>query len=95
MNNLKMPGFTADRALHPPFGGYRSDQSATPSANAVIPAIPACRNCDSILERCENNGWRPRAVCNACASGRCYEDPPMPDPYPNPFDSGPPHWIFN
>ena len=39
--------------------------------NVIVPAIPACRNCDYILQ-CENNGWTPRAVCNACLSGNCY-----------------------
>lgn len=95
MNHIKMPGFTAEQALFVPLGRHRSGQSAKPIENAVIPAIPACRNCDAILDRCENNNWRPRALCSACASGRCYEDPPMPDPFPNPFDSGPPHWIFS
>jgi len=52
----------------------------------VVPAIPACRNCDDILDNCLQNGWRPRAVCNACASGYCYEEPPPPDPFPDPFE---------
>jgi hypothetical protein len=95
MKTLKIPGFTADHALTAQFGRYRIGQLAASNQNTVIPAIPACRNCDAILDRCESNGWRPRAVCNACASGNCYEVPPMPDPFPNPFDSGPPHWIFN
>ena len=53
--------------------------------DTIVPAIPVCRNCDYILDRCEINDWRPRALCNACAAGNCYEEPPPPDPFPNPF----------
>lgn len=95
MNTMKMPEFTAEEALQKPRGRYRSGRTAVSNQNAVIPSIPACGNCDGILERCESNGWKPRAVCNACATGNCYDEPPMPDPYPNPWDSGPPHWIFD
>ncbi len=47
--------------------------------------IPACSNCDYILDRCSLNNWRPRAVCNACARGDCYEPLPPPDPFDGPF----------
>jgi hypothetical protein len=80
-----MPGFTAARSLDAPRGRYRSRRASFSHAGAIVPAIPACRNCDYILENCERNGWRPRAVCAACAFGDCYEDPPMPNPYPDPF----------
>jgi hypothetical protein len=88
---MNLPGFTAEATLHQTSGYYQALQTAsgrpfTSPSNAVIPAIPACRNCDCILEQCAANGWRPRAVCNACASGYCYEEPPMPNPFPDPFE---------
>jgi hypothetical protein len=85
MNTINMPGFTAERSLPATRGRYRSRKLSASRSDAVIPAIPACRNCGYILDRCVRNGWRPRAVCNACADGDCYEEPPMPDPFPDPF----------
>jgi hypothetical protein len=81
-----MPGFTADQSLHAARGRYRSGRSFSSRPDAVIPAIPMCRNCDYILDNCERFGWRPRAVCNACLFGNCYDEPPMPDPFPDPFE---------
>lgn len=46
--------------------------SAELTASGVGLAIPACKNCPYILENCENNGWKPKAVCDACARGYCY-----------------------
>lgn len=87
MNAMKMPGFTGETSLYTTRGHYQARRQAINSPmHGIIPAIPACRNCDWILERCELNNWRPRAVCNACAIGWCYDDPPMPDPFPDPFD---------
>lgn len=91
MNAMSIPGFTAEAALYKTSGRYQAlhpahARPAESHADAVIPAIPACRNCDYILERCEANGWRPRALCNACLRGYCYEDPPAPNPFPDPFD---------
>jgi hypothetical protein len=75
---MTMPGFTAESSLYDRRGRYAlSGTPADSHANTVIPAIPACRNCDYILENCENNGWQPRAVCNACATHYCYG----PDPW--------------
>jgi hypothetical protein len=85
MNAMNMPGFTADQSLHPARGRYRSGRPSSSCSNVVVPAIPACRNCDWILDQCERHGWRPRALCSACLFGNCYEDPPMPDPFPDPF----------
>ena len=86
MDTMKMPGFTAETSLYTTSGHYRAGRHAIDSpAQLIIPAIPMCQNCDGILDRCENNGWRPRALCNMCAVGNCYEEPPMPDPYPDPF----------
>jgi hypothetical protein len=87
---MNLPGFTADASLYQTSGQYQALRLAPgrPSASlsdAVIPSIPACSNCDYILERCAMNGGRPRAVCNACATGYCYEEPPMPNPFPDPF----------
>lgn len=88
-NAMNMPAFTAETSLYATNGHYRAGSRAFPSPNQIFPAIPRCDNCESILERCENNGWRPRAVCNACLFGNCYDEPPLPDPYPDPFGSLP------
>ena len=85
MKAMNLPGFTADRSLLAAQSRYRSGQPSASSSDVVIPAIPACRNCDDILIQCANRGWRPRALCNACAVGDCYDDPPPPNPFPNPF----------
>lgn len=86
MNIMNMPGFTAEDSLYKTSGHYRAGRHAiNPLVHMVIPAIPPCQNCEYILGRCEINGWRPRAVCNACSSGNCYDEPPEPDPFPDPF----------
>ena len=86
MNSMNMPGFTADAALYKTSGHYQADRHAISSRmHMIIPAIPMCQNCDAILDRCESNGWRPRALCNACSVGNCYDEPPVPDPFPDPF----------
>ena len=72
MNTMNIPGFTAEASLYQVRGRYHSGRSLAVQPGAVIPAIPRCENCDFILENCDNNGWRPRAVCNACNSGRCF-----------------------
>ena len=81
---MNIPGFNAESSLAPTMGIYRG-KAAVSYADTVVPAIPFCGNCDWILDNCEQNGWRPRAVCNACATGYCYEEPPMPNPFPDPF----------
>jgi hypothetical protein len=81
---MNIPGFNAESSLAPTMGIYRG-KAADSHADTVVPAIPFCGNCDYILERCEQNGWRPRAVCDACATGYCYDKPPMPNPFPDPF----------
>ena len=86
MNPMNMPGFTADRSLCTARGGYRSGRPSVSPQGAVIPAIPNCRNCDYILDNCVRNHGRPTALCNACAVGDCYDDPPMPNPYPTSID---------
>lgn len=83
---MSIPGFSAEASLYKANAHYHSPaQPVSTTDPVVIPAIPACRNCDWILDNCLRNGGRPRAVCAACAFGDCYEDPPMPDPYPDPF----------
>jgi len=70
---MTMPGFTAENSLYDKRARYaQSGESRESKSNTVIPAIPACANCEWILENCENNGWRPYAVCSACATGHCY-----------------------
>jgi hypothetical protein len=68
---MNMPGFTAEQSLHAVRGRYRSGRSVAAGSNTVIPAVPRCENCDSVLEYCATHGGRPRAACAACASGRC------------------------
>lgn len=72
MKTMNIPGFTAEQSLHLVHGHYIGGMSVTAHTDTVIPALPRCDNCDFILENCANNGWKPRAVCNACNSGRCY-----------------------
>jgi hypothetical protein len=69
---MSMPGFTADRSLQAAGGYYRTTRRARAGTRGVVPAIPNCANCDAILDRCIENGGRPRALCRACAFGNCY-----------------------
>ena len=81
---MNLPGFTAEVSLYNMRAGYSLSGRFDLQGNAVIPAIPFCGNCDYILENCEKNGWRPRAVCNACDAGNCFsgvENPPEPPPW--------------
>ena len=71
MNTINMPGFTAEQSLRAVRGRHRSGRPVAARSGAVIPAIPRCANCDALLDRCETNGWRPRAACTACAVGNC------------------------
>ena len=91
---MRLPDFDADRSLYTGGGRYRARPSGRATGGALVPAIPKCSNCDYILDRCAENGGRPRAVCNACARGYCYEDgpdpvpppgQPFPGPHPGPF----------
>ena len=77
MTAMNMPGFTAEASLHGSHSSYAGGddfgrQSAQSHAGKIVPAIPACANCDWILDRCERNGWRPTGLCNLCAAGWCY-----------------------
>jgi hypothetical protein len=86
MNTTNIPGFTAEDSLYVARGHYHTGRHVINSPmNMIIPAIPRCQNCDYILDQCEIHGWRPRAVCNACLVGNCYDEPPVPDPFANPF----------
>lgn len=85
MNVMNMPGFTAESSLYANSGFYRQTQLAGSGSDTVVPAIPFCGNCDYILDRCAENGGRPRALCHACAVGNCFsgvEVPPPDDPFP-------------
>ena len=91
---MNIPGFSAETALYKSRHRYRDGKFRMSAAGAVvIPSIPACRNCDYILDNCERNGWRPRALCNACAVGNCYEGVENPPPG-DPFARGP-WWRIN
>lgn len=83
---MNLPGFTAEVSLYNKRSDYSLSGRFTDShANAVIPAIPRCENCEDLLEYCATHGGRPRAACFACATGHCdsgVERPPwLLDPY--------------
>ena len=83
---MRIPGFTAEASLCKTSARYQADGQAINSPiYTIIPAIPNCKNCDDILDMCETTGWRPRALCSACAVGNCFNEPPEPDPFPHPF----------
>ena len=83
---MNVPGFSAEASLYKTSGRYQASRPVSSAQmDMITPAIPACRNCDYILDNCSENGWRPRAVCNACLYGNCYDEPPPPDPYGDPF----------
>jgi len=80
---VNTPGFTGEASLYRSSAAYYGGvQSAGPLPNGVAPAIPFCGNCDEILERCSQNHWRPRAVCNACAAGDCFSGVEVPPERP-------------
>ena len=90
---MSLPGFTAEASVYRTSSGYRYNaRSGTSQANSVIPAIPFCGNCDYILENCEQNGWRPRAACNACAVGNCFSGVENPPPRIPPLIHPPSWW---
>jgi hypothetical protein len=68
---MNMPGFGAEHSLKSARGRYRGNRSAAAQSGGVVPAIPRCENCESLLEYCATHGGRPRAACNACAIGFC------------------------
>lgn len=68
---MNIPGFSAEASLQPRFSRFRNGQPAAEWSDAVIPAIPLCENCEALLERCAENGGKPRAACSACARGDC------------------------
>ena len=87
---MNIPGFTAEAALSRTVNDFSfSGSSADRMANAVIPAIPFCGNCDEILDRCEQTGFRPRAVCMACLTGNCFSGVERPPQLLDPFGHRP------
>ena len=81
---MNMPGFNAEASLYRSSGHYLGGRSNDSHVDVVVPSIPFCGNCDYILDRCAENGGRPRAVCRACATGNCFsgvEDPTPSDPF--------------
>jgi hypothetical protein len=87
---MNLPRFTAAASAYQSQRQYRG-RTAGAHGGTVVPAIPFCGNCDYILDRCEQNGWRPRAVCRACAIGNCFSgvEDPTPD---DPWTPGPGQW---
>jgi len=68
---MNMPGFGAEHSLRATRGRYRGSRTAAAGSGGVVPAIPRCENCASLLEYCATHGGRPRAACAACAAGFC------------------------
>jgi hypothetical protein len=76
---MSIPGFDADASLY----GRTTNRTRTSprapfsgsQAGVVIPARPYCGNCPGILDRCDQNGWRPAGLCNMCYYGNCYTHP--------------------
>ena len=70
---MNIPGFSAEASLQTRSSYFRNGQghSVAERSDAVIPAIPLCENCEALLEKCAENGGKPRAACNACARGDC------------------------
>lgn len=90
---MSMPGFHAEATLGQAprrQRGVRRDGRSR--AGGVVPAIPRCDNCDEILDRCAENGFRPRAVCRACFYGNCYSGVEDPTPY-DPWTPYPGSWF--
>lgn len=69
---MRLPPLTAADSLYRSSGHYRPVRTGEAGAATVVAAIPFCGNCDDILDRCAENGGRPRAVCRACAVGNCF-----------------------
>ena len=87
---MTLPGFTAEAALYTTDSQFSfSASSARLAANTVTPAIPFCGNCDEILDRCEQTGFRPRAVCLACLTGNCFSGVEKPPQLLDPFGHRP------
>ena len=89
---MRLPAFTAAQSLYTRGSRFRGRHSGTAQSDAVVPAIPFCGNCDDILDRCAENGGRPRAVCRACAIGDCYSGVENPIPPPGGFPPSHPRW---
>lgn len=87
---MRLPAFTAAQSLYTRGARFRGGQSGDAPSDVVVPALPHCDNCDDILDNCAENGGFPRAVCRACARGRCYSGVENPPPSPPGF---PPDWF--
>jgi len=68
---MRMPGFAADHALPAGSLRYRDRRPSGSHSDAVIPALPPCRNCDYIIEQCEKRGDYHSALCRDCMLGYC------------------------
>lgn len=93
---MRLPGFTAGQSLPGGATRPRAGRRQAVRGDTVVPALPHCDNCDEILERCAANGGKPRAVCRACADGRCYSGvevlPERPPGFPRDWLPGAPRW---
>jgi hypothetical protein len=59
---MHLPGFAAEASIYVAAGTYRAAKLGTSSSNRIVPAIPACQNCDFICDVC----IRRRLACGAC-----------------------------
>lgn len=85
---MNMPGFAAEASLYSG-GSYRQTVARSNEAGHVVPAIPPCHACDSILDKCVRGELR-GAVCRYCAVGFCdpqdWKNPPHPFRRSEPWD---------
>ena len=90
---MNIPGFTAEAVFRQNFNSYRPNgKAAISEAGSIVPAIPFCGNCPDILDRCDRNGGRPRALCRACEIGDCFSGVERPPQLLDPFGHHP--WLF-
>jgi hypothetical protein len=69
-----IPGFSAEATAYRTSRRYRGAANAGFSAG-ITPAIPPCRNCDSICDLCIDTG-RACGACRLCSIGACDPCPP-------------------
>lgn len=86
---MNIPGFTAEASVYRASSDYLGTGFANSHGGAVIPAIPRCENCDDLLDYCAEHNWRPRAACNACATGNCSSGVETPPQLLDPFGHHP------
>lgn len=73
---MNTPLVTAEASLYMSAGSYQALPLFGASANRVVPAIPACQNCDFICDVCIRTG-RVCGACRFCLRGICDPNSPL------------------